>query len=132
MPGLIHSVNLYCISATCQEKKSSPGFTVVYKINPSVFSRNLLSSRVKSKWIIKEINRKSAHDIGGRKNTYRILRDATLRGLCLGWHLKNKIQSHENANRAFLEERKLQKVGDGKEVGIFKKQKTQTAKLDTN
>ena len=55
-----------------------------------------------------------------------------MRGLCLSWHLKNKIQSHENANRAFLEERKLQKVGDGKEFGIFKEQKTQTAKLETN
>ena len=88
--------------------------------------------KVKGKWIIKEINRECAHDIGGRNNTDRILRDATLRGLCLSWHLKNKIQSHENANRAFLEERKLQKVGDGKEFGIFKEQKTQTAKLETN
>ena len=88
--------------------------------------------KVKGKWIIKEINRECAHDIGGRNNTDRILRDASLRGLCLSWHLKNKIQSHENANRAFLEERKLQKVGDGKEFGIFKEQKTQTAKLETN
>ena len=63
--------------------------------------------KVKSRWIIKERNREHAHNIGGRNNTDRILRDASLRGLCLSWHLKNKIQS---ANRAFLEERKLQKV----------------------
>jgi hypothetical protein len=88
--------------------------------------------KVKCKWIIKQINRECAHNTGGRNNTDRILRDASLRGLCLNWHLKNKIQSHENVSRAFLEERKLQKVGDGKEVGIFKEQKTQTAKLDTN
>lgn len=86
--------------------------------------------KVKSKWIIKERNRERAHNIGGRNNTDRILRDASLSGLCLSQHLKNKIQSHENANTSFLEEKTAK--GPGWKSGIFKEQKTQTAKLETN